>query len=118
LLGLSEKTLLVSSKACEEIEKCLSASGRAVTKVGDGSAAVQKVRKECFDAVVLVSTGKEMDLVETVFNLRDISAGMKIIMVVDWADTSGNVMLRVARTVPDTIVVNSQGLRYLVEPRG
>jgi DNA-binding response OmpR family regulator len=112
-----EKTLLVASNACEEIETCLSASGRAVTKVGDGSSAVQKVRKESFDSVVLVSTGKEMDLVETVFNLRDLSAAMEIIMVADRADTSGNLMVRIAKTVPKTIVVNVQGLRYLVEPR-
>jgi len=115
LAGQLEKTLLVSSRGCEEIEKCFSEAGRTVVKVGDGAEAVEKARREFFDSVLILSTGKTMDLAETVFNLRDVSAAMEIIMVVDWADASGNLMVRIAKSVPNTMVLNFQGLRYLLQ---
>jgi hypothetical protein len=68
-----------------------------------------------FDAAVLVSTGKEMDVVETVFNLRDIRTSMEIVIVADCADPSGNVIGEIAATVPHTIMVNLHGLKTLLE---
>ena len=107
--------MLVSARSCDEIEKCFREAGRTVTKVGDGAQAIEKARRESFDSVLIVSTGKEMDLAETVFNLRDLSTAMEIIMVVDWADASGNLMVRIAKTIPRTMVVNFHGLRYLLK---
>ena len=109
------KTLLVSSTPCDEVEEFLRDQGCGITRVSDGYTAVQKARKESFDAVLVISTGKDMDLIETVLNLRDVSWLMEIIMVADWADSSGNLLIRIATKVPNTIVVNLEGLRFLLQ---
>jgi DNA-binding response OmpR family regulator len=97
------------------VEKCLTGAGCIVTKVSDGDRAVYKIRREIFDAAVLVSTGKEMDLAETVFNLRDIKGSMEIVIVADCADRSASVIGKIATIVPNTIMVNLHGLRVLLE---
>lgn len=109
------KTLLVCSRRCEEVEKYLTGTGCIVTKVSDGNRAIYRSRREIFDAAVLVSTGKEMDVVETVFNLRDIRGSMEIVIVADCGDPSGNVIGEIAATVPNTIMVNLHGLKTLLE---
>ena len=109
MLRRFEKTLLVCSENCHEVERCLTAGGGKVTKVSDGYNAVYRVRTETFDAAVLVSTGEEMDLAETVFNLRDITRSMEILIVLDGADSSGNLVAKIAATVPHTIIVNLHG---------
>ena len=110
-----DKTLLVCSGRCEEVEKHLTGAGCIVTKVSDGNRAIYRSRREMFDAAVLVSTGKEMDVVETVFNLSDIRTSMEIVIVADCADPSGNVIGEIAATVPHTIMVNLHGLKTLLE---
>lgn len=115
MLRRFEKTLLVCSEDCHEVEKCLTGTGGNVTKVSDGYNAVYRVRTETFDAAVLVSTGQEMDLAETVFNLRDITRSMEILIVLDSADSSGNLVAKIAATVPHTIIVNLHGLEVLLE---
>lgn len=52
-----------------------------MTKVTDGEAALAQAERDIFDVAVIVSTGEGMDLAETVFNLRDISDSMQIILV-------------------------------------
>jgi hypothetical protein len=56
-----------------------------------------------------------MDLAETVFNLRDITSSMEIVIVADRADASENVLGKIAATVPNTILVNLHGLEVLLQ---
>ena len=96
--------MLVSSEACDEVEKCLLVAGCWVVKVGDGQAAVSRAQRELFDAAVVVSTGKTMDLAETVFNLRDINGSMQIIIVADRGDMNQSAIVKeiVASLTPNT----------------
>jgi DNA-binding NarL/FixJ family response regulator len=118
------KTLLVCAESCDAVEKCLTDADCVVTKVCGGDRAVRQMRREIFDAAVVVSTGQEMDLAETVFNLRDIRSSMEIVIVTDWADASGSVIRKIAGAVPNMITLNLHGLEVLLEafrgasPRG
>jgi DNA-binding NarL/FixJ family response regulator len=108
------KTLLVCSESCDAVEKCLTGAGCVVTKVSDGDRAVDNVRRKIFDTAVVVSTGQEMDLAETVFNLRDIRSSMEIVIVTDCADASESVIGKIAATVPKTITLSLHGLEVLL----
>ena len=107
--------MLVCSEACDEVEKCLLAAGYWVVKVGDGQAAVSRARRELFDAAVVVSTGKTMDLAETVFNLRDINGSMQIVIVAEALGINQRVIAEeiISPCVPNTKVVTIQELETL-----
>lgn len=54
-------------------------------RVSNGRSALSRVRTEAFDAAVIASTGEEMDVVETVLNLRDIRAAMPVFILAERA---------------------------------
>ena len=110
-----ERVMLVSSEACDEVENCLLAAGCKVVKVGDGQAAVSRAERELFDAAVVVSTGKTMDLAETVFNLRDINGSMQIVIVADVLGINQRVVAEeiIAPCVPNIRVITIQELETL-----
>lgn len=108
-----DKTLLVCSGSCAEVEEHLAGARCIVTKVSDGDQAVDKIRRETFDAAVIVSTGKGMDLAETVFNLRDVSGSIAIVIVADRVDASESVISKIATAIPNTVAVNLNELKGL-----
>ena len=72
-----------------------------------------------FDVAVLVSTGKAMDMVETVFNLRDLRRAMPIIIVTGAGDADQSAVARavVAESVPNTKVLSLEELRNFLWSR-
>jgi len=107
--------MLVCSEACDEVEKCLLAAGYWVVKVGDGQAAVSRAQRELFDVAVVVSTGKTMDLAETIFNLSDINSSMQIVIVADALGINQRIIAEeiISPCVPNTKVVTIQELETL-----
>jgi DNA-binding NtrC family response regulator len=73
--------MIVGSEVSEELENQLVGNGWAVHWVYDAKSAIAKVRRERFDLVVLISTGKEMDVMETFFNLADIRKALPVVFV-------------------------------------
>lgn len=97
------KTLLVCSRRCAEVEHQLADFGCRLKRVRDGNKALGTVRHETFDIVILLSTGKQMDLAETILNLRDIRPSMPVIVLLDPASSDPNATEQtiIARSIPD-----------------
>ena len=49
--------------------------------MASGEEAIFRAQRAIFDMAVLVSTGKSMDMAETVFNLRDARPAMPILVM-------------------------------------
>ena len=113
-MGLG-RVMLVCSETCDEVEKHLLAAGCWVVKVGDGQAAVSRAQRELFDVAVVVSTGKTMDLAETIFNLSDINSSMQIVIVADALGINQRIIAEeiISPCVPNTKVVTIQELETL-----
>jgi DNA-binding response OmpR family regulator len=82
-----EKIMLVGSEIPPPLMELLLDTGSRVTKLPSAKTAVSHAQRELFDAAIIVSTGEEMDLAETVFNLRDINRSMLVIIVSDRGDS-------------------------------
>ena len=90
-----------------------------VTKVGEGTAAIERAKHELLNAAVLISTGKEMDLAETVLNLRDVNPGVEIIIIADsqHAEERDTQAAAIVRALPGTTLLRINELeRYLAAP--
>ncbi|MEX0806130.1 MAG: hypothetical protein WD688_22840 [Candidatus Binatia bacterium] len=104
------KVMLVCSKPSEEVEKCLRTAGGEIVTVNDGESAIFQAQHATFNMAVLVSTGKAMDLAETVFNLRDISATMPIIIIADRHGARESPADIIAHASPNTRALTLDGL--------
>lgn len=99
--------MLVRSMPFDEVKQCLEASGGEVVTLDDGESAILAAQRARFDMAVLVSTGKEMDLAETVFNLRDVRPSMPIVIIADGYGREADV---IARTCSNTRALRADGL--------
>jgi DNA-binding NarL/FixJ family response regulator len=103
----SRKVLLVCSPQCGQVEDQLLRAGYYVTKVDEGTAAIERAKHQPLNAAVLISTGKEMDLAETVLNLRDVNPDVEIIIVAGahHSEERAGQTAAIVRALPDTTVV-------------
>jgi DNA-binding response OmpR family regulator len=86
-----EKIMVVGADIPRPLNAVFLAANSIVTRVPSGKLAVARAQREMFDAAILLSTGEEMDLTETVFNLRDISSSMELIILSDHATSNSAV---------------------------
>jgi len=77
----------VGSEIPAGLDRMLSEANAKVRHVSDGQAAIACAQHEMFDAVLLISTGDEMDLAETMFNLSDVNGAGELIILSDQTDT-------------------------------
>jgi hypothetical protein len=92
-----KKMMVVCSDFHEDLESHLVWEGWIVIWVYDAKTAIAKARRERLNLTVLISTGKEMDVTETLLNLRDIRRSMPIVVV---AEAGGNEDLAGQEFVP------------------
>jgi PleD family two-component response regulator len=108
----SRKVMIVCSERCDDLKTHLVCEGWMVIWVYDAKTSLARVRREHFDLVVLISTGNEMDLMETFFNLRDIRRSLPVIIV--HPDDSENAVDRAFPMLSNTGLQSVQGLDGLV----
>jgi DNA-binding response OmpR family regulator len=107
-----QKVLVVGSEIPEPLKRILSDVNAKVSHVLDGNTAIARAQHETFDAVLLISTGEEMDLAETIFNLSDVSSAMELIILSDQTDTASSVIPKelLAEFVSSASVMTTQEL--------
>ena len=73
--------MLVSADSCEEVQECLLTTRCDIINIDNGPDAIFQAQRGTFNMAVLVSTGKSMDMAETVLNLRDARPAMPIVII-------------------------------------
>ena len=109
----SRKIMVVCSDLSDALKTELNYDGWLVIWAFDANSAIAKVRRERFDLAVLISTGQEMDITETLFNLRDIRQSMPIAVVQPTSDL-GDTPSRAAYLQRDNKLIAVQDLGDLM----
>ncbi len=91
--------LLVCSPLCTRVEGLLVQAGCHVTKVAQAITALERIKHDVIDDVILISTGSEMDVTETALNLRDVNPSVEIIILIADRQT-------IEDTTPETTTIN------------
>ena len=78
--------MVVCSDLSDSVKAQLDCDSWLMIWAYDAKTAIAKARRERFDLAVLISTGQEMDITETLFNLRDIRQSMPIAVVQPTSD--------------------------------
>lgn len=110
MLHGSGKILLVCAGDCDDVQENLASAGCNIATVVDGRGAVSRATREFFDVALVVSTGRDMDLAETVLNLRDVSDTMQIVVIADRVGTGRGVITNLVHAVPSMAVLTLQSL--------
>jgi hypothetical protein len=108
-----KKIMVIGAQIPAVLVDALHATSLRVTQVPDGKTAIQRAQREMFDSAVLVSTGDEMDLSETIFNLSDISRAMELIIVSGQQDRGGSAVPEetLVGVVPNTKMMTPQDVK-------
>ena len=77
----THKILVVCSSVWDALKAQLDGGAWQVIWAPDAKTAIARAPRERFDLAVLISTGQEMDITETFFNLRDIHQSLPIAVV-------------------------------------
>lgn len=77
------KVMLVGVDHNQILERRFKAAGYEVVTANDNAAAIEHARRESLDTAVLLSSGSLVNIAETVFNLRDLTRSMRIIILVN-----------------------------------
>jgi len=109
----TRKIMVVCSDFNDNLATDSARDGWRLIWVYDGKTAISKVRREKFDMIVLLSTGKEMDVTETLLNLRDIRESMPIVVVTEPHEVEKSLVPNL--TLPNAKVLSVQGLGNLIE---
>jgi len=111
--------MLVGSEIPPRLMELLLDSGSQVTRVPTGKAAVSHAHRKMFDAAIIVSTGDEMDVAETIFNLRDINRAMQVILVSERAKFSDLEIPKdsLERVLPNTKILSLQALKIYLNSK-
>jgi hypothetical protein len=93
------------------VEKVLANAGCLVVLAKDGGAAISQARAQLFDAAVLVSSGREMDLAATALNLRAVRPSMPIAIAAGFVEAAETTRRRemIASVIPNTKLLDVAG---------
>jgi hypothetical protein len=105
----SRKVMIVCSELCKELQSRLDFDGWTVLRVYEAQTALARVRRERIDLAILISTGAEMGIMETFFNLRDICRSLPVIAVRREKDR-GKTLDGEFNLLPNTGLQSVQGL--------
>ena len=106
------KIMLVGAELPAPVMDLLLDGGSRITKIPTGKAAISYAQQEMFDAVIILSTGEEMDAAETIFNLCDINSAMQVILVSDRTSNAAAEIPKdsLERVLPNTKIMTVQEL--------
>ena len=112
------RIMLVGSDPHQILEKRFKAAGHQVLKVDDPQSAIDSARHEALDTAVLVSHGSLINVAETIFNLRDLSRTMEIIVLVDRLGNHPNRFLRqlLEHPIEGTRILTRRQLQKRLQP--
>ena len=114
-----EKIMLVGTEIPPPLMELLLDSGSQVTRIPTGRAAVSHAQRKMFDAAIIVSTGDEMDVAETIFNLSDINRAMQVILISERAKISDLEIPKdsLERVVPNTKIMTLRELKIYLDSK-
>jgi CheY-like chemotaxis protein len=108
----NRKTLVVCADRRTRIVSGLKERGWSVSLATSGQNAVNLARRINFDLIVLISTDSDMDITETLFNLRDIRERAQVVVLVTSED-HGVVSAELANVAHTSIVPISEFSGYI-----
>jgi DNA-binding response OmpR family regulator len=114
-----QKILVVGPEIPEPLKRTLSKVKAKVSHVLDGNTAIARAQQEFFDAALLISTGEEMDLAETIFNLSDVSGATELIILSDQTNTATSAISKelLAELVSSASIMTTQDLQSHLSAR-